>query len=29
VAEKHLLISTKNQALFPGFEGGNIGVMRG
>jgi uncharacterized protein (DUF1501 family) len=29
VAEKHLMISNKNQALFPGFDGGNIGVMRG
>lgn len=27
VAEKHLLISNKNQVLFPGFEGKGIGVM--
>lgn len=29
VAEKHLLISDKNQILFPGFDGKGIGVMRG
>ncbi|WP_395803284.1 DUF1501 domain-containing protein [Daejeonella sp.] len=28
VAEKHLLISNKNQVLFPGFDGKGIGVMR-
>lgn len=28
VAEKHLLITNKNQVLFPGFEGKGIGVMK-